>query len=340
MRRINMRHRQRIALYIALLWVIPLQTNAATVIAQEDTEAAIATTITIDYRGVELQLDGATNPLPLPQGAVAPIRVGDVVRTDDTGRATIDLLGSGEILLLPNSTFSFTVLMQDENDTPTVAMTLDGTLIQRTRSQAVNYMLQTAQLHITQPAIAFAVWSRTDSPDVVAVVGGRLTLQADDETFTLSRNQGFWADETAPTVADITPPLNAARIDAQLNGCIGTVQTTGGVELRVRNGTTTEFTAMGAVPDGEQIALLGVTESGTRYRVQYLSDYGWVEAVAIQNDCTDLPIFPDITGEQSLTVTNALRPTIDLLRPYFGSPADNLWFYRTEPIAAQQNESN
>lgn len=293
-----------------------------------------AVALQVTYPGVDVLRADAVNWLPLAQGAIAPVGAGDQIRTDESGRAFVTFSEGVSMLLLPQSTFTLNDFDFPTADTaPVIDATFEGVLIAETPESfsPERYTLQTLDFQVMQPARLFALWSRAGVPDVAAVSRGELLLSFGSQGFRLNAFQAFWAsDDVSENPLTLLPPMNIARLEAEINGCMGKVRTQGEPILRVRSGSTLEFTPMGGFDDDAEVRLLGITESGLWYRVQFLSDFGWVQALAVENTCTDLPVYPDIFQENAVYGVNVTAAERALLQPFFGTAEENRWFYRTE----------
>lgn len=313
-----------------ICFVLGLLTNITPGKAQEQ-QASI---LQVNFPGVEILRADATNWLALPIDSVTPFGAGDSVRTNEAGRVLITFADHLQMLLLPQSEYTLGSFLSDEGGSSEIQATLEGVAVFRASDVAslANFSLATVDLEITQPATQFAVWSREDNPDVVAVRRGELALDFSEDRFRLNDFQAFWAAPIDENPITLLPPLHASRVEAEIIGCEGRVQTQGEPLLRVRSGSGLEFTPMGGIGDGEPITLLGVTESGRWYRVQYLTDFGWVQAIAVESPCSDLPVFQNITIENARYSVNTTGLERAFLIPFFGVANDNLWFYRTEVV--------
>lgn len=289
--------------------------------AQDD----YAATLTIVQAGVSVRRAGTLAWLPVRAGAVMPLGEGDQVRTGAGARARIEFWQGGELLLLPYSTYQQGRLIAGSAaDDRHLAGRLDGTAVHRFDALPAVYELALEDGVILTPARQFATWSRTGEPDAVVVHDGTLTLDTGTTRVQIDANHGWYAGEE-PVRLD--PPINAAALTAYHTGCAGVVR----INLRslnVREGPGQGYIVIGYIPNGESVSVLGINQSSGWYRVRLNSHFGWAETLAVRARCDDLPRFADTTREFFLQVAGATDQEREWLQPYFGSPADDPWFYR------------
>lgn len=300
-----------------LIWIILLLGGDA------QPQSAI---LSVNYGTVEVRRTGTEAWIRVPQGAVMPFGTGDEIRTNDTGRAIIYFDETSGVMVIGNSLFRLDEFSQEADETFTIRGYVEGITLHQYTLPLNTFEMQTSELSISQAAEQFAIWAETDIADAVLVASGEVILNQADEAFTVSTEEGYHAAHQ--TVLALTPPLSEPRLRSELEGCSGFIETIDDQNLIVRNGSTMDTLPMGAIPDQTPIMLLGVSSSGGRYRLQFLSDFGWVDSLAVETDCVDLPVFPTPYIEYSPYVVEITADEVAWLLPYFGDVQDNLWFYR------------
>ncbi|MEP6989171.1 MAG: hypothetical protein ABI970_26455, partial [Chloroflexota bacterium] len=97
--------------------------------------------------------------------------------------------------------------------------------------------------------------------------------------------------------------------------------------VAVRIGPGEDYLNLGNIPNGTRVAIVGKMDSGSRYLTPFLSSYGWVIANGINVDsCDTIPIVP----AEAQIINGVINPEafeMDLLTPFFGTPAQNVQFY-------------
>jgi hypothetical protein len=305
-----------IRLLVLFILLAPLTVHA------QNTDDNLAAIAQITYSDVTFQRDNTITPIALPSGATTPFGIGDTLRTDTTGRVWITLPDIGQVLMLPDSTVTLTVF----NET-TLSADVEGLVAFTFTNTAINLNLNTGDFTVTAPAAAFAIWNNPDTPDTIFVSDGEATINTiEQEEYTLKAGDGFNAAYEA--VAELEPPLNEARLIASIAGCAGVIDTDDDENLLVRAGSAIDSLSMGAIPDGDTVEILAISANDLRYRVQYLSDFGWVEALAVETTCANLPILPVPYTEYFRTAIDITRAESNFLMPYYGPPLQDPWFYR------------
>lgn len=280
-----------------------------------------AALLTITRAGVEVRRANTEAWLPLPEKSESPFGPGDALRTNAAGRALLTFLDQIDLLILPESTYELF------DFSPDITARISGYAVQR-GSPAGDYHLEvagSAALVINRAAASFAVW-----PDVVTVSDGEAEITVGGSTLTVAAGQGIRAvPGAAPDVSTLEPPFNAARLVGLLDGCPGAMNTVNNLNVNVRFGSDLQQGVIGNIPNKTPVRLMGVNQSGTWYRIQAFSGFGWVQQPLVANTCEALPVLRDDQFERSIGIFGVLPQEIALLEPFYGPPESDLWFYRS-----------
>jgi len=309
-----------------LLVVMSLMLLGSVIHAQDNLSAVI----TIRFEGVEIQRPDSELWLPLPQNAVAFIGAGDTIRTDETGRVDIQLSESTHLLLLSNSDFTLESLSISTDGT-TLEATLNGNGVLSTTDSTsfADFNLQLNDLTVTSPADLMGIWSFSDAVDAVTVASGSATVSADDSDISIPAESGFFAEPERTDAVMFDAEWHAAGLEASLYGCEGQVQTAGNVPLLVRTGPGQGFQTMGTLDVSRIVQLMGMTETTSWTRIQFLTGFGWIRSQAIESDCTDLSVFPDDAPEEKFVrIVNVTEDELAVIAPFFESPETNAFSYQ------------
>lgn len=281
--------------------------------------------------GVEVRRAGTGTWLPLISEALSPLGTGDAVRTDDRGRAYLSMLDTLEILVLPNSMLQIEQLETPAEARLSLAAQLEGHMVQRLQDAAAiaSYHLETNDFSVTRPALHFALWSGFEESSVVTVFQGEAEISSDDMTSVVRANQGLRVESRSLLSLRYAPPLNAARLIGLLEGCKAQVRTGGDLRVNIRNGSGFGYDIIESRPNRAEVTLLGRNQDETWYRVQLLSGFGWVRSMLVDHQCTDLTLLPRINLEQNMRLYYVNPSELALLAPFYGSPANDWWFFRT-----------
>jgi hypothetical protein len=230
--------------------------------------------------------------------------------------------------LLSNSDLTLESLTET-NDGLSLIANLNGNAVFSATDDAKfdQFEMMLNDLMITQPATLMSVWSFPDVTDAVTVATGEAEIFANDTILTIPPESGFLAEPNVTDVIQFEPEWHAAGLEAGLYSCPGTSPSN--VSLLVRTGPGQGFQAIGALPVNFELPLMGQTATTGWTRVQFLTGFGWVQSLALTTDCTDLDVFPDDTPEEKfITVVNVTDDELDILEPFFESPATNAFSYQ------------
>lgn len=301
-------------------------------IAQAQTEYAAL--LRVDNGRVQILRANTQEWITLPVGAQAPFGVGDVVRTDFFGRAWITLLDeSATVFVLPTSDLTLLTFSATDDQRATVQFTQQGRVIYQVadHDRFADFRISTDHLTITQPADLFAVQVLPTQTSVV-IGAGRATIT--DNTgntrtaITATDNIGVRGTPVGLSAPiRLTPPTTFAQLDGVLDGCIGVIQARNQQNLNVRVGPSERYDVIGTIPNGQTVPLMGVSPNRERYRVVYKSHFGWILALEVRNRCDNLPVYGYNTLERQYGVLTPSEDELRLLAPFFGTPADDDWFY-------------
>jgi hypothetical protein len=310
-------------LHIIMIIVLFLM---SVVVAQDN----ISAVVDVRYEGVEIRRENTDSWLALPQRAIAFIGAGDTVRTTGNGRVDILFNDTTHMLLLSNTDFTLTLLTSD-NDRLSLEGTLNGNAVMETSATTTfdTFNLHLNDLTITYPASLMGIWSFADATDAVTVAVGTAMVSANDTDISIPSEAGFFAEVDRTEATLFKPEWHAAGLEASLYGCEAQVRTARDVPLLVRSGPGRGFLAMGTLDVSRVVAVMAETETTGWTRIQFLTGFGWIQSLAIESNCTDLPVFPDDAPEEKfITVINVTNEELAILQPFFESPANNAFSYQ------------
>lgn len=301
-------------------------------LAQESERAALLRVI---YDEVEVRRADTDEWLPLTVGSESPFGVGDILRTSPYGRVYLTFDDGLETLVLPSSTLE---LLAFEGATETrLHMRVEGRSVHLTPfSQTFeSYRLETSFYVVVSPAQHFAVQTSGGAEGIsdgaISVTRGSASVETTTGTV-IDVETGFGLrvrdGESQPTPIVLAYPAHFAQMEGMLDGCPGLIMARGEENLNVRVGPGLGYDEVGIAENEVTVPLLGVTIGGDRYRIPFLSGFGWILAIGVQTDCDNLPVYPYNTLEVNNGVIQAEAREIELLKPFYGSPEEDYWFYR------------
>ncbi|MFN8527052.1 MAG: SH3 domain-containing protein [Anaerolineae bacterium] len=284
--------------------------------------AEIAGELRILYPQVEFLRWNTFEWLSVRKDAQFPVSVDDAIRTDREGRALIQF-GDSSAYLLPTSQLE---IIEATPDRLIVHLT-DGRLLVQTSNGGSNAIyVTTDRAQVDTPSAGYGVQVLADETSFIST-SGTLEITSQAEGITMNAGQGMRIREQADPVVDLAGLNNFARIDSLLDGCPAVIQARGEASLNVRVGPSLAYDTLGSIENGMPVYLMAVSPGGERYRVQFLSGFGWVLATGIQHRCTDLPVLPYSAQERIIRVIHPSAEELSLMYPYFGAPEDDQILY-------------
>lgn len=286
-------------------------------------QSPLAAVLEVAYPGVELLRKDTSAWLPLPEGAVAPLSSGDVLRTDATGRAYVRFLEDDMLFLLPNTRLEVQAFSQ-QDDTAQLSGRLTGIAVLH-GTWSTRLALQAGMMRLDRVDGRLALWADSNEADTVTVSSGRAAVTVAGMAYTVEAGQGLRVQGDAVQIAAFDAPHNQARLIGALDGCPGTIQTVNDAAgVLLRNGPGTGYLRRDRIEDGQATALLGRTDIGW-VRVQHANGIGWVTETTVETDCALPTIEP--REEDATQVVNADERELRVLEPFFGSPLFDGFFY-------------
>lgn len=286
-------NRKRWLLLICLLLLLGL---SSTSFAQSD----FAATLEVLNSGVEVQRVNTSNPIRVNVEAI--VGVGDLIRTDETGRARITFFADGtDVTLEPNTEYRIVEFRGDAEDFRLLVEILVGQTIHRlSRTVGANssYDVRTPSMTLAARGTVFVVRVRDDGRSAMLVNEGLIEAGAFDISSDVPAEFGVRADQGSG-LSDVVRAATFEALDSAIDGCAATVTVIDDVRLNVRLGPSINQTRIGSLAAEDITRFFGVSESGGWYRVSYRDSFAWVLAsnVRIEDTCAGLRAFSDSHAE-------------------------------------------
>jgi hypothetical protein len=298
-------HRSVIAIFILLL---------TTTIAYAQDE--LAATLEVLSPGVEVRRVNTVNWIPVNIEAI--VGVGDVIRTDATGRARVTFFADGtDTEILPDTEYRINQFEGNADEFQISVEILIGQTLQRlSRLLDANsrYEVTTPGMSLGARGTAFAIRVEDGGRSAMLVSDGNVAAEKDG-TAAAEVPLGFGIRaEAAGALSDVVRATTFAELDAALDGCTANLSTLDDVSLNVRLGANTEFARAGVIAASEIDRLVGVTESGEWYRIAFRDGFGWILSTTaeIQEPCAGLRVFPDNYGPEDVARYSSLGDVVEL----------------------------
>jgi hypothetical protein len=338
---------------IRYLFLLGLLFVVGTARAQDGVRYAAALTVT--FGGVDVRLANTERWIALPVGAVTPLGAGDSVRTDQTGRAWLtfetDTDTAARALILPA-----TIYRIESYDADAIHARIAGRSIAHVPAGSPSYTVLADTAEAERSAIRadgatdalFAVSARPAAPiPFLTTLNARppilYAIAASDGTAIVTEDgdiplpNGYGAaldGESAALPISLSAPYRFSDLEVAVTPlvCDATAIPTTAPRLLARIGANDGFRSLGAFDFGVPLQIVGRSENGRRYRIAYFSAFAWVVADGVSFtggcDVDALPVYPSETAEQPLGAIAVTDAELALLQPFYGTPADDPWFYR------------
>ncbi len=311
------------------LLIVLISTLFATTVQAQAPYSAV---LRIMNPGVELRRIHTEAWHSVAQAAEMPFGAGDLIRLNNTGRALITFADeqghSVEMVVLPYSELEV-VQFEQENQAFLLQLRFAGQagLLVGEGVNFASFNIETQHGNILQPAQHFAVQANASALRVV-VASGAAEVTTAGQSVTVNAGQGA---RLLDGIIELSHPLNSpmsfARLDSALDSCPGVTASTLYETVNIRQGPGDGYDIIREFVNGDPVEILGTTPLGDRYRVRFLSAFGWVVANGIAATCVDLPVFPYETLEQVYGVISLTDEDLRLLEPFFGTWRDDYLFY-------------
>lgn len=277
----------RVVFILTILLSIGLLTSA---------QAELAATLEVLNAGVEVQRVNTVNPIQVQVEAI--VGVGDIIRTDDTGRARITFFADGtETELTPNTEYRIEQFEGDEASFQLIVEVIAGQTQQRLNRLVdanSSYTIITPGMTLAARGTDFAVRVEDSGRAGMLVFEGLVESGADDESADVPPEFGIRSAVGEP-LSDVVRASNFDELDAAIDGCEVAISTTDDVSLNIRTGPSADNEQLGVVSASDIDIAVGTNESGGWYRVEVGDEFGWIlsSTAVVSTDCAGLRLFPD-----------------------------------------------
>lgn len=278
---------------VGLLLLVTYAPLVAQVSAQDDLVAALE----VLNAGVEVKRIDTVNWVPVRVETL--IGPGDVIRTDDTGRARITFFTDGaQVDLEPGTEYRIVEFSGNEEEftlTVEVLVGITRQQFERLVGQGSSYKVITPGAEMTVRGTDFSIRVEGDGRSSVLTHTGLVEAADAGEAAEVPPDYGLRAAVGA-RLSDVVPATTFEELDFALDGCPGSFTTDADVNLNVRLGPGIQFDRVGTIPPPNITNIIGVNESGGWYRIPFREGYGWVNSVAMAVDLDPvcaLAVYPD-----------------------------------------------
>ncbi|HUN09078.1 MAG TPA: SH3 domain-containing protein [Aggregatilineales bacterium] len=296
------------AVFLGLLTLL-LLSSIILAHAQEE----LAASLEVLAPGVEVQRVNTEGWIAVTVEAI--VGVGDTIRTDATGRARITFFADGvDTELLPGTTYRIQKFQGNDTSFVIEAEVLAGQTTQRlTRLLDPNssYNINTPAMQLVARGTAFAIRVEPSGRSAMLVSEGSVGAGNPESDAQVDPGFGIRADES---LSDVVEATTFDGLDAALDGCSAALSTPDDVSLNVRLGAGQDFPRIGTVSATDITNLVGTTESGDWYRIDFRGGFGWILSTTaeIGSGCAGLRLFPDGYGPEDASLYSSLGDPVTL----------------------------
>ncbi|MEZ4670022.1 MAG: FecR domain-containing protein [Anaerolineae bacterium] len=293
--------RWKVALIIMLLALLQMRPLYA--------QSEYAATLEVLNEGVEVQRAGTSNPIQVKVEAI--VGVGDLIRTNASGRARITFFSNGvDTELLPNTEYrinQFEVLGESYNISAEVLVGETVQRLERLLDSNSSYDINTPSMALVARGTEFRIRVGDTGRAAMLVSKGVVKAGEADETADVPPGFGIRRDVDQP-LSDVVQATDFDTLDSALDGCHGTISVNGDVSLNVRLGAGLGFPRIATVDAADITQLMGKTEANNWYRIDFRGGFAWVQTptVNINDDCAGLRVFPADYGPEDISLYQSL----------------------------------
>jgi hypothetical protein len=264
------------------------------------------------------------------------VGVGDSIRTDGAGVATITFFANGtQTDLLPNSEFRIdTFNGTDTQFQLSVSVVVGQTLTRVTKllDSGSTYTVNSTGLELGIRGTVFSVRVESSGRSATIVQQGLVKAHNNGSTTGAATNDadvpaGYGVRaEASKGLSEVVHAASFAQLDAAIDGCGATLSIFGDVTLNIRSGPNLSFPRVGRLDNNQPLKILGTTISSGWYRIPFKGGIAWAlfagNVVHIDPKCSILPKYPndwqgeDVTryvgldSDVNLTVTPTPEPIL------------------------------
>ncbi len=256
--------------------------------------------------GVEVQRVNTSNRIAVTVEAI--VGVGDIIYTNETGRARVTYFADGvDTEILQNTAYRIGDFSESDAGFRISAEVLIGQTLQRigrTLDAGADYSIETPGMTLAARGTEFAVRVEESGRSAMLVTESRVDAESEGVSAAVADGFGI-RSAVGQELSDVVRATNFDQLDAALDGCTVSVSTPDDVQLNVRLGPNLDQPRIGTVDATTLSRFFGVSEEGGWYRISFGGWFGWIlsNSVTIQGTCAGLREFPNTHVEDTSQYT-------------------------------------
>jgi hypothetical protein len=288
--------KKALALLIGVLTLL----LASTIQAQND----LAATLEVLAGGVTVQRINTSNPISVNVEAI--VGVGDIIRTDATGRARITFFADGtDTELHPNTEYLIEEFTGNDNSFTLLATVLVGQTQQRLGriiDANSSYTIRTPGMALAARGTTFAIRVEENGRSAMLVSSGLVGAESESTDAEIGADYGIRASDEEG-LSDVVRAVTFAELDAALDGCPAVVSSFDDMRLNVRVGPSITYPRVGTIAPEEITLFMGTVPDGDWYRIAFRDNFGWILS-------TDADVLADCAGLRVFEINHVEDPSL------------------------------
>lgn len=287
-------------LFFVLLAVAGIAYGQSQLVAFLDTE-----TVGVELRRTETEIW-------VPVDVQSVIGVGDAIRTDGEGTATVNFFDGASVTLLPQTTIRIDRL-EDGPDGYAIGYTVfEGHTEQTLTSPSdkpASFEVKSPKMTLLTRGGQFNMWLGEGDTTQVITLAGEVFTSGGGELIEIPPNNGTRVDAEG-VLSEIVPAETVETLTVALDGIPGKFRFDGDVVLNVRQGPSRQSNILGTVAPDDVEIIKGISQDGVWYRIPFEDGSGWIssQSMNVSTDETHMASFPgdfleDLDGGGRLVVS-------------------------------------
>lgn len=239
----------------------------------------LAASVVVLSDGVEVQIADTFGWFKIQNEAV--LSIGDVIRTNDEGRAIVTFFENGiSTELTENTVYRIDEFAGDEDE-----FTIRATVLLGITRQQINKIIDAGSSYeLETPAVVFAARGtvfdiRVEENDRSAMVVTEGLVDVNSRDAQAEVPVGFGIRSKGTGLSEVVRAASFDELDSILDGCTLeniSLQISGDVSLNVRNMPNLSANVIGYIAPSDLTRIVGQVTGTAWYRIPLQDEFGWV----------------------------------------------------------------
>lgn len=206
------------------------------------------------------------------------VGVGDELRTDENGQATLLFMTSGlSVVVEPNSHIRIDKLTMEGEGFQIGVEVIEGHIRQILSGEVdpvSSFEFASPALRVNLEDGEIEMLVQSDGATEILTTTGRAIAIVDESDYELEAGFGMRTAADGATSA-VLPASSFDQLNSAIDGLSATVTTAADVQLNVRQGPGRDNTVIGTISPSLIDTIMGISENGQWYRIPFEGSYGW-----------------------------------------------------------------